>query len=139
MAAPLMYQVKFKAERELPNIENILLDAMDLTGLTIVATSTVGGERNILWNLTAKRKGKLLPVAMHTQLFNMGAEEQAYILVGSIFDRNSYYLIGSLLFVLTQLGGTYKYSLPDWAGKSWQAVKAEGGKMSGFINPAEIE
>lgn len=66
MGASLRYFIKFETNESIPRIEMLLLATIDITGLSIVATSKVNedGERVLFWIVTAKPKGIVFKKSM---------------------------------------------------------------------------
>ncbi|MBD2723353.1 hypothetical protein [Hymenobacter armeniacus] len=122
MSAALRYYVGFKTSGSIPRIEKLLLDTIDITGLSIVATSNVNedGKRVLVWIIKAKSRGGIFKDSMEVRIFEYDGE---YIIVSNPASRGAPYLVVSLLFVFQQLGGVLNDILPDWAGKSWDVVR----------------
>ena len=138
MSAPLLYHVKFETSERMPRIETLLLATIDITGLSIVATSKVNedGERVLFWIVKAKPKGVVFKNSMMVKVINYDCD---YVIVSNHDSKEAPYLVGSLLFVFRQLGGRISDVLPDWAGKPWETVRHGWDSSKAHILELEIE
>ncbi|GAB3589852.1 hypothetical protein [Hymenobacter daeguensis] len=122
MSPPLRYYIKFETNESMPRIERLLLNTRDITGMSIVVTGEVdeNGNKGVFWIIKAKSKGVVFKKPMEVKVFEYDGE---YIIMSNPSSKEAPYLVGSLLFVLRQLGGKLSGVLPDWAGEPWETVR----------------
>ena len=138
MGASLRYFIKFETSESMPRIETLLLDTIDITGLSIVATSNVdeNGKRTLVWIIKAKPREVVFKKSMVVTIMGYDCD---YIIFSNSSSKEEQYLVGSLLFVFGQLGGKLSDVLPDWAGKPWETVRHGWDPNKAPISELEIE